>query len=320
MRAWRFFLFTVFFFGVWGFAEARVVDRVMAVVNDDVVTLYDLDRAMAPHLAEIRRAANPEARRREITRQVLDNLINQQLLRQEVAKAKIEVSTEELSRAIADVLQQNRITIDALQNELAAKGVSFEAFKEQLQDEIRQAKFIRENLGSLVQVTRQDIENYRVHRKGAVESGEEARVRWIVFPLKKAGKDKTVKRLVQKGQKAALRARKGEDFEKLIRRYSKKKSGAGQSASTWKSLSALPDAVASWVRGAVAGTVSDPLVAPEGVYIVHLVEKSDAGGALVGVLPEDSRVEQALYQERMGQEMHNYLMRLRKKAFIEMRE
>lgn len=172
-------------------AETKMVNRILAVVNDDVITQYDLDRAIAPSLNEIRRAGNSGIRKEEMEKQILDGLIHQKLLEQEIHKAHIEVSDEELARAIAGVLQKNQITIETLKAELSQKGVPFEDFKGQISGEIRQAKFIQQNLSSQIQISEEEIENFKsrleketpeeAKRDGTLASADDLKIQQILY-------------------------------------------------------------------------------------------------------------------------------------------
>src|SRR3989338_289931 len=138
----------------------KTVDKIVAIVNQDVITLYDLDRAMAPMLAEIRKAPNFDAAYSEAKQKTLEQLIDDALLKQEIDKAKIEVDENELARAIAGVLAQNRITIDMLRSELASKGISFESYKKQLADQIRRMKFIQQNVSAALHISEEEIDSF----------------------------------------------------------------------------------------------------------------------------------------------------------------
>lgn len=150
-------LCTMYYVPAW----AKVVEKVVAVVNQEVITRYDLDRAMAPMLAEGQQATRSPEDLAALRRQVLENLVHQKLLEQEIIKSDIEVTDSDLQRAIAGILQKNGITVELLREELSAKGISFESYKEQIRTQVRQAKFIQQNLASQVQITSQDVQNYR---------------------------------------------------------------------------------------------------------------------------------------------------------------
>lgn len=300
-------------------SHAKVIDRVVAVVNNDVVTEYDLDQTMASRLAEVRRSPNPDLTVQAVRRQVLDELVSQRLLQQEIEKADIEVTDEDLAGAIANVLQKNQINIEILRAELAAKGISFEAYKEQLKEQIRQAKFIQQNVSSNVQVTDQDVQNYRSGQIGFADLSATAHVAAIYLPLEPDASSKNIRNRVYKGRKLADRARRGEDFAKLANDYSEgAEASLGGDLGT-KSLADLPSPVAMVVRKMEAGAVSDPIVASQGIYIVKLFEKSVQSDKDPKAQDENN-IRSTIYNDRVEEEINNYVLRLRKKAYIDIRE
>lgn len=280
-------------------AHAEIIERVVAIVNNEAITLHDLDSALAPLRIDRK---DPELRRK-----VLEDLIHQKLLEQEVEKANIEVSDEELRRAIAGVLQNNQITIDLLKEELMAKGISFEAYKEQLKKQLRQGKFVQQNLGARVQITEQELQQYR--KKNQREKNENISVRvatlFLKLPPKANAKDR--RKLVRKGGEMADRVRKGEDFNKL---------GAEERTVLLRELSQDLSQVVDKME---SGAVSDPILTPQGVYVIKLLEKT-SGETVAGDNKSDDEIWQMLFNEKMNRELQSYVLRLRKKAYVEIRD
>lgn len=280
--------------------SAKVVNKVVAVVNSDVITEYDLDRAMASHVSD-------KSRRRG----VLEDLINQKLLKQEIDKAKIEVTDDELAYAVATVLERNRINIEILRAELASKGVPFEAYKEQLKEQVRQNKFIQQNVVSGVSVKEEDVMAYKFERVEPVYPAGTVRLGWVFYPLDEEPSDKEIKKTVLKGRKVADKARrKGADFKKIA----KEMADLGE-----KTLAELPPTVASFVRQMQAGEVSGPIVTPQGVYVVKLYERSLESVSDKEKV-DDLKIRQTIYNNRVEQAIDDYLMKIRRKAFIDIRE
>lgn len=284
---------------LWAFPlfGAEVVDRIVAIVNQDVVTQFDLDRAMI--------VAKGQPRER-----VLEELINKKLLDQEISKAKIEVEEEEMARAIADVLRQNQTSIEALRADLGRKGISFESFKEELSKEIQQVKFIQQTLGSGVQVSAKEVESYKSEQKKDSPFDQQVKVSWIFLPINSKHDDaKDVQKILQKGYKIVEKSRRGEKIK-----------GFSLGEGEWRSLTDAPPVVASHVKTMEAVSVSDPLVTPQGIYIVKLFEKNEPFAEKKEVATaEDWQIHQSIYNERMDQTLQNYFLKLRRKSYIEIR-
>lgn len=290
---------SLFLLLVSGPIAAEVIERIVAVVNNEAITLHDLDSAMAP--------LRGDKKDTELRRKVLEDLVHQKLLEQEVEKANIEINDEELRRAVAGVLQRNQITIEGLKEELMAKGISFETYKEQLKKQIRQGKFIQQNLGARVQVTEQELQ--QVRKKNLKERDENTSVRlaslFLKLEPKASAKDR--RKLVREGMEIADQARKGEDFSKL--------GGAEQTAV----LRDIPQDLRPVVDKMEAGSISDPVLTPQGVYIVKLLEKTSSGAAIVENKSDDD-IWQTLFNEKMNRELQTYVLGLRKKAYVEIRD
>lgn len=154
---------TIAFLVVSSVCTAEIIDRVVAVVDGDIITLSDLEDAINMKAKGSRKGSQ----RREIARQeALDQLIDDVLLTHAIEKAKITVDDDDLSRAIANVLRQNQITIEQLHADLAKKGISFETYKKQLALQIRYIKFINQVIGPQVKISERELRDYYERNKG----------------------------------------------------------------------------------------------------------------------------------------------------------
>ncbi len=301
-------------------AQAKTIDRIVAVVNNEAITEYELDRAISVRRPQMPRDNNPEPNLKQLHLKILNDLINEKLLEQEADKTDIEVTDDELARAVANILQKNKIAIENLQASLAAQGVSFEEYKIQLKRQILQAKLIQQNAGSQVQITDQDVQKYRTSLKKVKPLDQNISVHLAVL-IKQVDPDASsndIREEVRKTRKITDKARRGEDFATLIREYSEDPK-VKEEGGDWGTMliSSLPGPIASYVRKMKIGSVSDPILMPDGIYIVKLLEKSvvDETGQ-----QDEATLRQQLYNERMEQAVNGYLMKLRRKAFVDIRE
>ncbi|MFH1874475.1 MAG: SurA N-terminal domain-containing protein [Pseudomonadota bacterium] len=136
----------------------EMVDRVVAVVDGDVVTMSDLEEIidMTP------KQGRPilEQKMENFRSEALDGLIDDILLRHEIEKTKIEVNEEELTRAIASVLRQNQISPEQLRTDLAKKGISYDVYKQQITDQIKMIKFVNQVIGSQIKIEELELRDY----------------------------------------------------------------------------------------------------------------------------------------------------------------
>ncbi len=144
---------------------AEVVDRVLAVVGDDIVTLSDLKR--------FRQSPGFESRIVEkTTSDPLEILIRTRLLKKEIGNLNLEVSEADVNSAVQDVIVRNRITMEILREGLASQGQSLEGYKRELRDQIKQMKFMGQVIFPRIHLSEEEIS-----RKTGAKASEEAKLR-----------------------------------------------------------------------------------------------------------------------------------------------
>ncbi len=167
-------------FGAPPVVAAEVVDRLAAIVNDDVILLSEL--------RDMREQVRREAALSEFDtpmpddRELLQRLIEEKLVEQEAARLHIEVTEKEIEKAIADVLQANRLTLDDLKMSLAQQGVSYEEYRQRISDQIQRLKLTSRTVSSRVSVDDNKMQAYySANREDFVEP-ERVHLRRIFFP------------------------------------------------------------------------------------------------------------------------------------------
>ena len=141
----------------------ELVDRVVAVVNDDVITLSELEEEAAPTIAKIRAEAPPaqvDDAVKKARQEILRNMIDHKLLLQRAAKRQIEVSDAEINAAMDRIMEQNNLTVEQFKEQLATMGVSEEKYRASLRDQILRSRLLSSEIRSKVVITNEQIEAY----------------------------------------------------------------------------------------------------------------------------------------------------------------
>ncbi len=165
------FFFTVCLFLFFSFSIAKtclseMIDKIVAVVDGDIITLSELENnsnSISKGTHNKKLGLHEQISRRE----VLDAMIDDIILRHAMDKAKITVSEEELGRAIMNVLRQNKITPDQLKADLASKGISYETYKQQIAQQIKYIKFINQVIGQQIKLSDRELRDYYESNKAA---------------------------------------------------------------------------------------------------------------------------------------------------------
>ena len=175
----KFLLLGVIFFMSSAVAQAKaVVDGVAAIVGGDIVLISELLARQ-----EIREGIFDKQQR--LTKgEVLEELIDEKLLKQEVEHLQIEASARDVDQALRSVLAQNRMTLDQLKQELAKKGIPYPDYRQDLEDRIRVMKFMRQSIYSQVEVTEADFQSYRRRYPHKSKQQSEEEIRMAILDVK----------------------------------------------------------------------------------------------------------------------------------------
>ncbi len=140
---------------------AKTLSRIIAVVNDDIITSYQLDQAVQNNLAQMTNQNQLTAAQFEqVKQQSLDKLINDLLMEQKIKEYGLRVSDSELTAAIDDVRRKNDLTEDALVNALSRQGMTMAEYREKIKAEILQYKLMGREINSKAMVTSGEIRDY----------------------------------------------------------------------------------------------------------------------------------------------------------------
>lgn len=258
---------------------ATTSSAIAAVVNDDVITGYDLDARIKFVLATTHISNTPDSIAR-LKPQILRVLVDEKLQMQEAAKNKIEVGDKEVAQAIASIESQRSMTPGAINNMLSANHIPKETFENQVRAQIVWSKLLQRKVRSQIKITDEDIEQM-MHKLSAPVVKQEMKIALWQIPVDKPERAKEVRAAAEK---MVLEVRKGADFEELARQFpgGGVREG-GKIAAFWVRPDDLDPAIAKALTGAKAGFITDPLQNNAGFAIIKVYDTRDLpGGQPVG--------------------------------------
>lgn len=261
-----------------GAVHAQPIDRIAAVVNEDVILQSELDRATRNILAQYANRQDQLPPREILERQVLERLVLVRLQVARAAESGIRVSDEEVDAAIANVARQNNLSPEQLRQQLARDGIAFDDFRNSLRDELIIQRLRQGFAQSRVSVS--DAEVDAALSAQAQGTGTQYRLAHILVALPENPTPEQIATGQQKidGIKALLD--KGEmDFAAAAVRYSDSQNALEGGDLGWRSLGEIPQAFAGTVASLQPGQVIGPIRGPSGFQLLRLVETRDASQA-----------------------------------------
>ena len=212
----RFFGLTLLLFCSIGLssATAQVVSRVAAVVNKDIITTYQLDQKLQEHLAKQERQPSP-AQLGALRQELLSRMIEETLVQQRIKALNLSVSDEEIETALLDVQQKNQLTREALEDAVQAQGLEFDAYRDNLSQQILRYKLIGEEVRSQVDVSESEVvEYYRAHLE-EYRLDPKVQLSAITFPISEKASDQERQQIRKIADEALARLKQNEEFDQV---------------------------------------------------------------------------------------------------------
>jgi peptidyl-prolyl cis-trans isomerase SurA len=305
-------------------AAARLVDRVVAVVNGEVILWSEVDALAAASIAEIPAALPPDqaaTRQGEIRRQALDTLIDSLLVRQQIREAKITVSDEEVDAEIKRVMELNKLSEQQLVEALKLhEGKTLVQFKEDRRKDMEQQKLIdlqiRSNpeLKGRLQVGEKDVEEAYRSQYQSVTSTEKVRARHILFTLAAGISAEEEAKVRARAEEVLKQLRAGGAFEELAKQHSEDPSGAlGGDLGFFR----RGDMVGEFDTQAFSlkkGEISDLVRTPYGFHIIQVTDRVTEGPRPLAEVANEIRGR--LQRERFMRVLQDWVADLRTKATL----
>ena len=219
----------------------RYVDRVVAVVNNDVITEYELQNRVRQVAINLRQQNINLPPMPELRRQVLERLIMEKCLDQRAKELGIRVDERMVSASIEQIARNNKLTVDELRDRLLADGVSFSAFRSQVKDEIVAQRLREREVDSKLTIPESEVDAYLAEQAGFTSGDtQEYHLQHILLPIPSGASDSEADDVGDLAERLADEAREGADFSSLAAANSKAEDAMSGGDLGWRDASKLP--------------------------------------------------------------------------------
>ncbi len=258
--------------------RAVPVDRIVAVVNSEVITAQQLRARVEQAERQLRRQGVQLPPADVLERQLLERLIVENAQLQLARETSLRVDDATLTRAIERIASNNRLGVDELRATLERDGVSWSRFRDEIRTEILLTRLREREIDSRIVVTDAEIDNFLANNPDAF-SGEEFEVAHILLRAPDGATPAQIDALRARAESVLARLRSGEDFARVAAEVSDAPDGISGGSLGWRSRDRLPALFADAVRDMRPGDTSPLLRSAAGLHIVRLVDKRGGGAA-----------------------------------------
>ncbi len=283
-----------------GGAAAMIVNRIVATVDGDPITLYDLKKFVQKHTNG---QLPPGITYDSPT--VLQPCITERIVQKEISDQGIVIRDEDVDKQIQHIMAQNHLTPDQFQQAVAAQGISMDEFRQRLREEIEKAQLINREIRGKVNVTPEEVQRYYEAHKDEYATPGQVHVRHIVLRLDPNASPEEVQKVMDKAAELRKRIEDGEDFATLAKQYSEGPAAAsGGDLGNLKKGEMLDEFEAA-VDKLKVGEVSPPVRTSVGVHLIMLEEKSGEGHT--GIAELQGEIKDKLYNAALEERYQRWL-------------
>jgi peptidyl-prolyl cis-trans isomerase SurA len=302
-------------------ASARVVEKIVALVGDDIVLESEVNDAARPFLEQIAALPDPAQRTQRtaaVRKEVLKGIIDDRLLVAQAADLKLSVSSEEIDRAIEQLKREYKLSDVQLAEELRKTGQSIASYRQNTRKEILKYRVLNIAVGSKINPTDSDVESY-YERHMKTGSNMQVRVSHIFVAIPENADAAKVLERERYAKKILARAQAGEEFAGLAKELSEDgatRAEGGDLGYFGKEMG-LPKPVEELVFSMKVGELGGPVRGNQGFHVIKLMDRRAKDVKPLAEVKEELRNQ--LRQKEMERQTKIYLDDLRRKTLVDVR-
>ena len=272
-------------------ARTDLLDRIVAVVNKEVITQFELNERIARVQKELQRRGTASVDPSEIEHQVLERLIVEKVQLQYARETGMRVDDLELDRTVNRVAENNRLSLTEFRQKLESDSIPFDKFREELRNEILLTRLRDREVTSKLTVSEGEIDNLILEQSEKKGIGTEYNVAHVLVRVPEQATPAQVQARRARAEEVLRRLREGADFAQVAATYSDAPDALQGGVIGWRNQQRLPELFVEALSGLTPGGVSGVFRSPAGFHVIKLIDMRGAGAP---VLVEQAHVRHIL--------------------------
>ncbi|MEW5881574.1 MAG: peptidylprolyl isomerase [Pseudomonadota bacterium] len=256
--------------------STKPLDRIVAVVNDEVITQVELQARVQIAEQQLRRQKITPPARDVLTRQVLERMIVDRAQLQLAKETGVRVDDATVNAAIARIAEQNGTTLPAFRERLEREGISFARFREDVRDDITMARLRDREVDSRIQIAEGEIDNFLAAQAGVEAGATEYNIAQILLRVPEAVSAQRIEEIRKRAEDLLAQLKGGADFARLAASYSAGPEALSGGELGWRTAERLPTLFLEAVKDLKPGELAPIVRSPGGFHVLKLVGKRNA--------------------------------------------
>jgi peptidyl-prolyl cis-trans isomerase SurA len=262
--------------------QVAVIDAVVAVVNDDVITRYELDDRLRTVVRQLQKQGTPLPASGVLERQLLERMINDMLQMQFASESGVRVDDTQLDQAIMRIAQQNNFpSLAEFRARLEEDGIDFKKFREEIRSEIISTRLREREVESKLVISDTEVDNYLANKARLGGAEEEFRLAHILVVVPEQASAEKIQAARERAEQALGQLKAGADFAQVAAGSSDAKDALKGGDLGWRSSDSIPSLFMNELHNLQPGQTTAVLRSPSGFHLLKLVEKRSSKAAVV---------------------------------------
>ncbi|MBP8171235.1 MAG: peptidylprolyl isomerase [Pseudomonas sp.] len=254
-------------------AEVRPLDRVVSIVDTDVIMQSQLDQRVREVQQTIAKRGDSLPPEHVLGQQVLERLIIENIQLQIGDRSGIRITDEELNQAVGTIAQRNNLSMEQFRDALERDGLSYEDAREQIRREMIISRVRQRRVAERIQVSDQEVENFLASESGKMQLSVEYRLANILIRVPDAASATEIQAAERRAQELYQQLQQGADFAQLAIASSASDTALEGGNMGWRKAAQLPTPFDSLIGALSVGETSEPIRTPGGFILIKLLEK-----------------------------------------------
>lgn len=301
-------------------ARGAIFDRIVAQVNDEIVTIYEVRQAAVPFLmrqGQSKSVLDDPERRRTVYNRVLDRLINRILIEAKARKNNLDVSDQQVDQALSMMRQRQQLNEEQFRNLIESYGISYDTYRASVRQNLLKRRLVKQKLGRKVSVSSEAVQQaYREQYGAPKDVRKQISLRQIL--VRPASDDeKDVETARKRARKILKKIESGGDFKQLAKKHSDGPSAGDRGYLGTFTRNELNPAFRETAFELGAGEHSDVVRTKFGFHILRVDSVTETVNDTIE--KRKRQVRQKLRREQLQKQVEIYLQKLRREAFVDIK-
>lgn len=262
-------------------AQVEILDRVVAVVNEDVVLESEVQQRLATIYSQIEKSGTQPPPQEILLQQVLERLISERLQLNMGFNAGIRITDAELNDSMGRIAASNKLTMDQYVEQIHSGGSTLSAVREEIRNELILRRVQQGYVMRRINISQQELDNFLNSEEGRFMNSPDVNIGHILLPVPSGTNTDQAKAILERAQDLLSQVNSGTDFKQLAIANSADQTALQGGDLGWRKMAQLPGVFIEAVEKLEANAVSEPIRSDAGYHLIKLYERRGGGEQLI---------------------------------------